>query len=194
MTSFRQNLARLKAKDISSVGIISISTAAIFILCLNLVFFIKLFFAGNLKYQGSALEISGAVAALPEITYGSKVSQTFVVDHNGFSSVAVQVGTYMRRNDVQLVLTVTDQVETVLRSKTFSLLKHSDNSYLKFSFDPIWNSKGKTMILSIESPDSKTGNAVTLWTTGSDVYPQGKLRVNDKYLSSDLVLSVKYVQ
>jgi hypothetical protein len=171
-----------------------VSGIALIILISNLFFFTWLYFTGNLKYQGSALEITGAAIALPEITAGTRVSQTFFANQNGISSVAVQVGTYMRQNDVRLVLSITDQAGKVLRSKTFSLLNHADNSFLKFAFNPILNSKGKTMIISVESPDSNAGNAVTLWTTGSDAYPQGKLRINDKYLSSDLVLSVKYLQ
>jgi hypothetical protein len=188
------NSAKLNKKDFTSATIIFVSGIALIILILNLIFFTQLHFRGNLKYQGSALEISGAAAALPEITSGTQVSQTFFVNQNGISSVAVQVGTYMRKNDVRLVLSITDQAGKVLRSKKFSLKKHADNTFLKFTFDPILNSKGKTMIISVESPDSKAGNAVTLWATVSDTYPQGKLRINDKYLPSDLVLSVKYLQ
>lgn len=186
--------ARLNAKEATATTVKIVSGLALIILILNSIFFIQLYFAGNLKYQASALEISGAVAALPEITSETQVSQTFFANHDGLSSVAVLVGTYMRKNNVQLALTLTDQAGNVLRSKTFSLLNQADNSYLKFSFDPILNSKGETMTISVKSPDSKAGNAVTLWSTGSNVYPQGELRVNDKYLPSDLVLSVKYLQ
>jgi hypothetical protein len=187
------NSAKLNKREFTSTTVLFVSGIALIFLILNLFFFTQMYFTGDLKYQGSALEISGAKAPLPEITSGTQVSQTFFVNQDGISSVAIQVGTYMRKNDVRLVLRITDQAGKVLRSKTFSLLKHSDNSFLKFAFDPILNSKGKTMIISVKSPDSKPGNAVTLWTTGSDVYALGKLRVNDKYLPSDLVLSVKYI-
>jgi hypothetical protein len=186
--------AKLNEKEVTATTVKFLSGVALIILILNSIFFIQLYFAGNLKYQAFALEISGAVAALPEITSDTQVSQTFFANHDGLSSVAVLVGTYMRKNDVRLALTLTDQAGNVLRSKTFSLLNHADNSYLKFSFDPVLNSKGKTMIISVKSPDSKPGNAVTLWSTGSDVYTQGKLRINNMYLPSDLVLSVKYLQ
>jgi len=186
------SIALFNKKEFTWTTPIFVSVVALLILISNLIFFTQLYFTGNLKYQGSALEISGASAPLPEITTGTQVSQTFFVNQDGISSVAVQVGTYMRKNDVRLVLSVTDQAGKVLRSKTFSLLDHADNSFLKFDFEPIINSRGKTMIISVESPDSKPGNAVTLWTTGSDVYAQGKLSVNDEYLPSDLVLSIKY--
>jgi hypothetical protein len=169
-----------------------VSGAAFLILILNLIFFSQLYFSGELKYQGSILETSGAVTALPEIVSEMKVSQTFFVDHDGLSSVAIQVGTFMRKNDVHLLLTLTNDAGKVLRDENFSLLKHGDNSFLKFSFEPITDSKGKTMTISISSPDSSPGNAVTVWTTGTDSYLKGKLRLNDEYLSSDLVLSVKY--
>jgi hypothetical protein len=186
--------ANINKNDVVSTTVTFLSGFSLIILVLNLIFFTKLYFSENLKYQGSALEISGPVTALPEITDGTKVTQTFVINDNGLSSVAIQVGTFMRKNDIHLVLTLADQTGKTLRSGTFSLLDHADNTFLEFSFDPILNSKGKTMILSISSPDSKAGNAVTLWATGSDTYPQGKLRINDKYLQSDLVLSVKYLR
>lgn len=131
--------------------------------------------------------------ALPEIIAGSKISQSFYSDQQGVSSIGFQVGTFMRQNFVQLNAELTNSKGEVLRSKTFDVSNHPDNTYLIFDFTPLESSYNQNFSINISSPDGKPGNAVTLWATRQDSYLNGTLTIGDKKTQMDLIMFVKYV-
>jgi hypothetical protein len=54
-----------------------------------------------------------------------------------------------------------------------------DNAWLRFDFRPLEGSKGQTLVLSVESPNGRPGNAATIWmATEPSIYPDGVLSLN----------------
>jgi hypothetical protein len=185
-------VAPLKNNQLFFRIVFLVSALSIFFLALNLLFFSKAFFEGKLGYSGTVLQINGGSIALPEIIAGSAISQSFYSDQEGISSIGFQVGTFMRQNSVQLKAELTNSKGQVLRSKTFDVSNHPDNTYLIFDFIPLKNSYNQNFLINISSPDGKPGNAVTLWATSEDSYVNGTLTIGAEKTQMDLIMFVKY--
>lgn len=128
--------------------------------------------------------------------YGSKIiSQSFVSSENGLNRIDILLATYARNNteNVSFYLREADS-NTDIVIITVNAEKIRDNTYHSFKFGPILESKGKTYIFSIESPDSKPGDAITIWHNTEDTYPNGSILMDNISIPGDLGFRVYYFE
>ncbi|MHB1004358.1 MAG: hypothetical protein ACYC3S_01805 [Chloroflexota bacterium] len=129
-----------------------------------------------------------------EIVPGFSVGQTFVAETNNLDGVALQLATYNRRNDCRLIFRLYDMsagLEAYISEVACADIQ--DNAVRRFVFPTIEQSKGRTYLLTLESPDAGPGRAVTMWTTGKDAYTPGFLTINLEPQSGDAIFDSYYV-
>jgi len=97
------------------------------------------------------------------------IAQSFVAARNDMNRIDIFFQTYGRKNthDVNLrLLEVAEDQEplqgTEVFHTTFNAASISDQSWRTFTFPPIPDSAGKTYLVSLDSPDSLDGNAITV--------------------------------
>ena len=114
----------------------------------------------------------------PEITSGVTVGQTFVAADDDLTEVQIFLGTYMRANTVPVVLTLSDQGGSQVRTVEADPAMIHDNAYHPFVFDPVPDSRGKTYGVTLSSPTGRSGNAFAAWLGNCDCYPNGVLSID----------------
>lgn len=119
---------------------------------------------------------------------GSRFGQTFVAGAPNLSEVQIEIATYSKRIPAGFVkLHLRHSVEDPHDIATVSIpaANITDNSFLTLSFPPIGDSRGKSfyMFLDVEGVPSKF--ALTVYKSGTDVYPGGQFFVDNKATTSD---------
>ena len=61
-----------------------------------------------------------------------------------------------------------------------------EGDHRAFNFPPLYNSKGEMFYFSFESPQSKNGDAITVWATDVNRYYRGSIYLNRKKSTGDL--------
>lgn len=110
-----------------------------------------------------------------ELTGEKIVGQTFVALENNLSGVAVQFATYSGRNNTKPVLFGLREWEGAHDLRTARVMPSvlGDNQLYRFAFEPVTDSAGKTYFFYVTSPDSTSGDAVTVDLDARDPYPSG---------------------
>ncbi len=127
-------------------------------------------FFNQLACEGQPINNNVSPTEDQQIIGGTVIGQSFTAPRDGLSRLDVFLQTYQRRNthDVTLRLFETPNAETwaaqdpPLFSVTFNAATVSDQSWRSFYFAPLLNSSGKTYLLTLESPSSTDGNAITV--------------------------------
>lgn len=129
-----------------------------------------------------------------EITDASRIVQTFRAKRANLAEVSLFLSNYRQPNQSALVLTVSHaRTDKVLRVSTAPPGAVADNRYYRFAFPAIPNSKDRSFVVTLRSPDAKPGHAVTAWLSDEDPYPQGTAIVNGtRRPRQDLVLALSY--
>ncbi|MNW42155.1 hypothetical protein D3C74_193180 [compost metagenome] len=141
------------------------------------------FYLTRSYYVIDASQIDSEVP-IGEITEEVIVEQTFIAQADNLSSIQIYFGTYNRLNTSNIEVILTNGSQTYLSEK-ISVENIKDNSFHKFDFTRITDSKGKKYSLIIKS-DGKPGNSVTIWSTRSSAYDNGELFINNIRINSDL--------
>lgn len=123
-----------------------------------------------------------------EITGKKEIGQTFYSSYNKLNRIDVMLATYNRENSQEVIfhLKKSPSDKEDIYSETFHASSVVDNTYRTFEFPPIPDSAGKTFYFSFESPLSKEGDAITIWTSKQDKYKKGKMYINGKSSKGDL--------
>ena len=122
-----------------------------------------------------------------ELVKGTKVIQTFVSQCSGFNRVELYFGAYGRVNTHPVILRVTDTVtKDTFYEQVIPGPEIADNQWLELAFEPRPDSMGKQYRISVHSPESQPGDAVTLWRSQGDVYPDGEALINRQPIHADL--------
>jgi len=123
-----------------------------------------------------------------EIIGKVEVGQTFYCFQNNLTRIDVMLATYNRKNhqDVIFHLKESPSDSQDIYTEKFNAAEITDNSYRSFEFPPILDSKGKTYYFCFESPRSKKGDAITIWSCSTNCYPKGALYLNRKEEAGDL--------
>jgi hypothetical protein len=133
---------------------------------------------------------TGAVPAgvpMGELVDGREFQQTFVSMCGNLRGIELLTATYARTNShpviVRLRDTTTGQfvLEQTLPSATIP-----NNGWLKFAFAPLPDSLGRTFLITVESPKSMPGDAITVWRSKTDMYPKGQAAINGNSVTADL--------
>jgi hypothetical protein len=132
-----------------------------------------------------------------EITSRVVVSQSFVATRDDLSEVSIQLATYNRVNTPPVVFTLSRTLGSApLRTIEVPPEGIDDNTYHKFSFEPISDSAGQRYFVSIGSPQGRMGNAFTVWMGKCDCYGDGDAFINgviqpDRELVMQVVYSIE---
>lgn len=126
--------------------------------------------------------------AVGEIVNGMQIGQTFYCNNNNLARIKVMLATFNRENhqDVIFHLKMSPDSKEDIYTEKFNASGVTDNAYRFFDFPPIPDSKGKTFYFSFESPQSKKGDAITVWASSEDKYKKGRMYINGKKPKGDL--------
>jgi len=128
--------------------------------------------------------------------YGSqKVGQTFRAQHDSLMAIEVFIGTYHRKNTGKLIFHLRGQGEKTidLSYSEIDLSTIKDNRYHRFKIPKIKSSQGKKYFFYLEAPDSRPGNAITIWSNDKDdPYKEGEKIISGEEAQGDLVFKTIY--
>ncbi|MEJ5308746.1 MAG: glycosyltransferase [Anaerolineae bacterium] len=143
--------------------------------------------------QGVVLN-EAPVRTLGELTGRKQIGQQFVARQNGLCRVDVLIGTYRRRNtrDVILHLKASPSDENDLATVRLNASLLTDQGYACFWFTPQRESEGKSYYISLESPESVPGDAITLWAYRDANVPNAPLQRNNHPIRGHLVYWLHY--
>lgn len=138
----------------------------------------------QLKGDGPAGEIWGP----------REVGQGFLGRYPGLHRIDVLMATYARRNshDLHFYLMSGPEPGIELFQRSFNAGEVRDNAYRSFHFPPLEESRGERFFFSLRSPDSSPGDAITVWATATDSYPQGSLYIGGTPAEGDLTFAAFY--
>jgi len=117
-----------------------------------------------------------------EIRGRRKVAQAFVAERDNLKGINVNMATFARANTQDVLFRLyagpdDEEIATIIINASRIL----DNRFHPFHFDPVGDSRGKRFRFTIESPESKPGDAVTAWIDYTSPAGEGEeLRVNGR--------------
>ena len=87
--------------------------------------------------------------------YGIRyVTQKFISGEANLSAIATSIRNPNLKNKKDIILTLYDGKMNVMRTSVISGQNVEDGNFVKFIFDPIQDSKGKTYTFTLTSPDA----------------------------------------
>lgn len=121
--------------------------------------------------------------------YGSiQQGQTFVATAANLQQVDLLLATYARTNHQEVIFHLKTRPDTPEELVRISIPASQivDNQWASFTFTPIKDSAGRSFYFYLESPSSRHGDAITIWSTKGDNYPIGQRYLNGKPVEGDL--------
>lgn len=133
-----------------------------------------------------------------EIREEQIIGQTFVAPRDGLNRIDILLQTYGRRNiqDVTLRLleVPTGQDNPLEGSEVFQTSFNAstvrDQAWRTFSFPPVASSTGKTYLITLDSPESSPGNAITIGGIERDLYVPGGAFLGAVPVAADITFRV----
>ncbi len=171
-------------------------SATIIFLILALVGFgsIIAYWFNQLACEGQPINNNVTPTESQQIWGDQIISQSFVASHNNLNRVDILFQTYQRQNThdvtLQLLEARADNQDPFkgleLFQATFNAATVSDQSWRTFTFPPITRSKGKTYVITLQSPDSVEGNAITVGGIERDIFQSGEAFLGPVPLRADI--------
>lgn len=129
-----------------------------------------------------------------EIYGKTKIGQTFTAQNNNLTAIEVLLATYNRKNTGEFIfhLKKNPSSKEDLFNYKGDISKLKDNKYFRFDFPEIKTSKAKEFYFYMEAPQSRPGNAITIWSNSEDLYREGEKIVNGGQSPGDLVFKTVY--
>jgi hypothetical protein len=124
-----------------------------------------------------------------EIIKQYKVSQTFTAECDGLTQVQLLFATYKKKNSHPIIIEIfkiEDSESSLIHKEIVPPNILNDNSWYATNFHEIEGSENLTFRVDISSPESTIGDAVTVWQSDEDVYPQGSEFINDVAVNKDV--------
>jgi len=123
---------------------------------------------------------------ISEIVAGEQVVQTFTPKHR-INRIDLMLATFVRSNHGKIIFHIKDNLNKEIYTKTEEISKINDSSWYSIRFQPLNDTLiGKTIYLVIEAPESKPGDAVTIYSSKNDTYKMGGLYINGQPTGKDL--------
>jgi hypothetical protein len=128
---------------------------------------------------------------LPELLATQTYGQDFVSTRNYLYRIDLGTATYARVNTAPVIfhLRSSSKATTDIATVTVPGSAVQNERSTSFIFSPLPDSLGKPFYFFIESPESTPGNAITLYSTEYDRYPDGSAYNNGKPVTCDLVFT-----
>jgi len=144
------------------------------------------------KKSEMPVKVVSRTGTVGEITKRKCIYQSFRA-HGKFSRVYLLLSTYGRDNtaDITVKIKARDPAEKeALAAITVNASEIKDIAWYLFKFDPIEFDSRIPYFLTLESPGSCIGNAVTVYRSGRNVYKKGSLYINHKKTNYDLCVRI----
>lgn len=131
---------------------------------------------------------TGTEGVVGPISGDTRPGQTFKAQSNNLTAIKVFGATYARANTGHIIfhLKTSPEAATDIATLEQDADKLADNGYWQFDFPPIVDSAGKSYYFYLESPDSPTNLAVTVFYTKEDKYTGGTRMANGQPADGDL--------
>ena len=127
--------------------------------------------------------------------YGNQVIvQTFRPERDKLAAISVPFATYMRVNDVAVDVTLQGDGGQVLTTHSIAGKDLKDSVFLGFLFPEPLPNRGLAYRLVISSPNGRPGNAITAYTSSSDIYKDGALTIGNEQQPGDLIMRLCYAR
>ena len=136
-----------------------------------------------------------------ELLDGHSFGQTFTPQHDGLSRVDLYTATYARENSQPVIFQISSApsddvaagVPQELVRVELGAAQISNSGPTVITFPPLPSTAGQTLYLSIESPGSVPGDAVTVYMEEEDVYPGGQFYMDGEASQGDIAF-IAYTQ
>lgn len=123
-----------------------------------------------------------------ELVQGTVVTQSFISTCSDLAGIDLLLATYARTNTHPVTVQLVEQTSgRVIVSQTIEGQTIRDNAWREFLFTPIADSSGKGYQIAISSTESQIGNAIAIWHSQADMYPNGEAKINGVSINADLV-------
>jgi hypothetical protein len=177
-----------------------LAIALIFIVILVSLFVIARSSLNNLACEGQPINIRLRPTVAQQIWGETTISQSFVAPRDGLNRLDLLFQTYQRQNTHDIILTLRrlppgpddPLLATKIREFTFNAAGVRDQTWRSFTFPAIPDSAGKTYLISIQSPESVSGNAITVGGTEWDVYEPGSAYLGSMPVLADVAFRTCY--
>jgi hypothetical protein len=136
----------------------------------------------------------GTPASQPvgEIYDNIYAGQTFISEYNNLNSVGVDLATYGHAPLNNIIFHLKSS-PTSTDIRTVKLNGNvTDNTYYNFTFPSIADSKGKKYYFSIEYPEARKDDSISIWYNDIDTYSSGTAYYNNTILPGDLIFKTHY--
>ncbi|MFC2166789.1 hypothetical protein ACFLQZ_02370 [Acidobacteriota bacterium] len=142
----------------------------------------------NLSFLNFDIRQEESNVSVGEITGEKEIGQTFYSNFNNLCRIDVMLATFDRENSQEVIFHLKKSPSDTedIYTEVFNASSVADNTYRSFEFPPIPDSAGKTFYFSFESPHSKYGDAITIWTSKQDKYKKGEMYINRESSKGDL--------
>lgn len=152
------------------------------------------FWFNQLACEGQPINNNVAPTDTQQIWGEQIISQSFIAPHNNLNRVDILFQTYQRQNTYDVTLRLLEAPAEgqdpfkgpELFETTFNAATVSDQSWQTFTFPSISNSKGKTYLITLQSPESVKGNAITVGGIERDVFQSGSAFLGPTPLQADI--------
>lgn len=137
--------------------------------------------------------LQGSKVPVGEI-YGSyTVKQSFISVDNNIKGIEVLLANYQRQlKATPVFLQVYDESGRMVAQDNVLASQIKDNSYQRFNFPPIKDSRDKKFVFVISSPGSSPGNAITAWISKDNSFKDGQASNERTLLPGDLYFDAVY--
>lgn len=164
----------------------------IFIILLGLQVVIIAMFLSKLFYHEDVKQVRSDYPT-DQIVNGVVIGQQFKSSSDNLSAIEIFVDTKDRKNRSNITIDIIDQEgNKVVRSITQNAKNFKNNSYVKFDFEPISDSKNKSYLLEVKSSNEDINKAIALMATDKDSYKDGNLFVNNIEQQKDIRFKTYY--
>jgi hypothetical protein len=159
--------------------------------------FIGVLFFDQIACEGQPIN-NNAVPTLDQQILGDRIiSQSFVAPRHGLNRLDIFFQTYDRRNTHDVYLRLIEVTQPPLKGNekfqtTFNAATVNDQSWRSFSFPLIADSAGKTYLISLQSPESTDGNAITVGGIERNSYLSGTAYLGPMPVPADITFRSCY--
>ena len=126
-----------------------------------------------------------------ELICGETFGQTFVSERDNLYRIDLSTATFARTNSALVIFHLKEAPgsATDIRSIALPGSAIQNERTTTFLFSPLPDSAGKSFYFSIESPEARPGNAITVYANNYDQYSGGTAYRNGAPVAGDLAFS-----
>jgi len=154
------------------------------------------YFGGQNIYRtlnGSLTEKVGSSGTIVgEIVDGGLLEQTFFSPSENLSEVDVKLATFGRDNFCFITLQLVDDAGQSIASRKLPCQAVVNNAYFPVKFSAVRDSANRMYKVRVTAEGAMPGNAVTIWASDQDAYPQGSLLINGRPAAGDLDMVLRW--